>query len=194
MLNIILTGVGGQGTVLASKIIARCAIEHGEHARTAETIGMAQRGGSVVSHVRIGERVFSPLIPKRCADVLIGFEPSEAVRALPFLKKNGIAVVSSSPVKPVTDSLSNTEYSAEEMIEYLKGRDIKLYIVDGDDIVKKCGSPKSLNIGLLGAAAKTGAIGITADELEKIINSTLSPRFREANISALRAGIESMQI
>ena len=89
MINIILCGVGGQGTVLASKILASAAGARGESAHTAETIGMAQRGGSVVSHVRIGEDAYSPLIAKGCADTIIAFEPAEAVRAFPYLKKGG---------------------------------------------------------------------------------------------------------
>ena len=83
-MNILLSGVGGQGTVLASKLLARCAIARGEAAHTAETIGMAQRGGCVTSHVRIG-KCFSPMIPKGCADAIIAFEPAEAVRCLDFL-------------------------------------------------------------------------------------------------------------
>ena len=89
--SILLAGVGGQGTVLASKLIAQAAIDLGFPARTAETIGMAQRGGCVVSHVRIGE-AHSPLIPKGKADIIIGFEPAEAVRCLPYLKEEGVVV------------------------------------------------------------------------------------------------------
>ena len=89
MYNILLSGVGGQGTVLASKLIAAAALAKGLTVHTAETIGMAQRGGCVVSHVRIGENVYSPLIPKGTADVIIAFEPAEAVRVASYLKKGG---------------------------------------------------------------------------------------------------------
>ena len=107
MIDILLAGVGGQGTVLAAKVLAQAAQNKGWQVRTAETIGMAQRGGSVVSHVRIGEGAYSPLIAKGCADAIIAFEPAEAVRAFPYLKKGGSVTVSSSPVKPVTDSLAD---------------------------------------------------------------------------------------
>ena len=93
MKSFILAGVGGQGTVLASKLLAFAAMEQGLAVRTAETIGMAQRGGSVVSHVRVGAS-HSPMVPLGGADAVIGFEPAEAVRALPYLKKGGAAVVS----------------------------------------------------------------------------------------------------
>ena len=104
--SVILCGVGGQGTVLASKLISYAAMAKGEEVKSAETIGMAQRGGSVTSHIRIGEEAFSPLIPKGKADVMIAFEPAEAVRNLDYLKPDGVVVVSQKAVKPVTASLS----------------------------------------------------------------------------------------
>ena len=88
--NCLLCGVGGQGVVLASRLIAYAAMEKGNFVRTAETIGMAQRGGSVVSHVRIGEEIYSPQVPVGSADVILAFEPGEAVRCLPYLKKDGL--------------------------------------------------------------------------------------------------------
>ena len=115
--SVILCGVGGQGTVLASKLISYAAMEKGDEVKSAETIGMAQRGGSVTSHVRMGEEAFSPLIPKGKADVMIAFEPAEAVRNLPYLKDDGVVVVSKKEVKPVTSSLSAKEYDGKEMIE-----------------------------------------------------------------------------
>ena len=107
--DILLAGVGGQGTVLASKILARCAIARGEEAHTAETIGMAQRGGCVTSHVRMG-KCSAPLIARGCADAIIAFEPAEAVRTLPYLKKGGAVIVNTAAVKPVTDTLASTGY------------------------------------------------------------------------------------
>ena len=94
--NCLLCGVGGQGTVLASRLIAQAAMERGHFARTTETIGMAQRGGCVVSHVRIGEECQSPLIPLGKADILVGFEPGEAVRCLPSLAPGAASAINSS--------------------------------------------------------------------------------------------------
>ena len=118
--DILLCGVGGQGTVLASKLIASAAMRDGNIVHSAETIGMAQRGGSVTSHVRIGEKASAPLIPLGSADLILAFEPSEAVRNLKYLKKDGVVIVNSVPVKPVTESLKSTGYDGSEMIEYLK--------------------------------------------------------------------------
>ena len=124
-MNCILAGVGGQGTVLASKLIAQAGRTAGRQVRTAETIGMAQRGGCVVSHVRTGDVVLSPLVPLGQADVLIGFEPAEAVRCLPYLKAEGTAIVCTKAVRPVTASLTGSAYDGSEMIEYLQKNKMK---------------------------------------------------------------------
>ena len=118
--DILICGVGGQGTVLASKLIASAAMSENNIVHSAETIGMAQRGGSVTSHVRIGQNAFSPLIPDHCADLILSFEPAEAVRNLKFLKKDGAVIVNSQPIKPITETLDNTGYDGSNMIEYLK--------------------------------------------------------------------------
>lgn len=184
--DILLCGVGGQGTVLASKILARCAIARGEAAHTAETIGMAQRGGSVTSHVRVGN-ANSPLIPMGGADAIIAFEPAEAVRAIGYLKKGGAVVVNTAAVKPVTDTLSSSGYTPEIMLDYLKKLSVRVVFVDGEAIARQCGSPRVVNMALLGAAAATGEIGITMDEIVSIV-ATLAPKFREANLKALEMG------
>ena len=188
MKNILLAGVGGQGTVLASRLIAGAAIARGDIAHTAETIGMAQRGGCVVSHVRIGEDAHAPLIPKGCADTLIGFEPAEAVRALPYLKEGGTVVVSSAALKPVTDALADSGYEGGDMIAFLKKQPVRLVVVDGEEVTKTCGA-KALNIALLGAAAAVGAIGVSPEELRAAVER-LNPRFREGNLRALAMGEE----
>lgn len=107
--DILVCGVGGQGTVLASKLIASAYMAKGETVHSAETIGMAQRGGSVTSHVRIGE-AYSPLIAQGGADIILAFEPAEAVRNLAYLKKGGIVITNNVPVKPATDSLTNSRH------------------------------------------------------------------------------------
>ena len=113
--NILLCGVGGQGTVLTSKLIAAAAMEKGLHVMSAETIGMAQRGGSVYGHVRIGDDVHSPLIGIGEADLLIGFEPGETVRMLPYLKEGGTVVTNSDAVKPASSSLKKMRYEGSDM-------------------------------------------------------------------------------
>ena len=184
--DILLAGVGGQGTVLASKILARCAIARGETAHTAETIGMSQRGGCVTSHVRIGNSA-APLIARGCADSIIAFEPAEAVRALPYLKKDGAVIVNTAAVKPVTDTLASTGYEGAAMTEYIRKLGLKAVFIDAEAIARECGSSRVVNMALLGAAAAVDGAGATIDELEAVVE-TLAPRFREANLKALRLG------
>lgn len=185
MINVLITGVGGQGTVLCSKLIAEAAIRAGFEVRTTETIGMAQRGGSVVSHVRIGERIYSPLIAKGQADLIIGFEPSEAVRLLPYLKKEGTVVVCQEPVKPI---INPEAYQAKEMLDFLKKEVGYLKILEGDKLCKECGSPKVLNVILLGAAIRTGILKITREEIQRVIQSQIKREFIETNLKALNKG------
>lgn len=192
MKNILLCGVGGQGTVLASKILAKSAMERGETVHTAETIGMAQRGGSVVSHVRIGDDCHSPLISRGQADVILAFEAAEAVRNLPYLKDGGTVVVSNTAVKPVTDALAKTNYDGQAMLDYLARQSVRLIVVDGEGLIEKCGSAKVLNIALLGAAARADVIGMTVDDIRHIVETTLAPKFQAMNLQALEMGAASV--
>ena len=177
--SVILCGVGGQGTVLASKLISYAAMAKGEEVKSAETIGMAQRGGSVTSHIRIGEEAFSPLIPKGKADVMIAFEPAEAVRNLQNLKQDGVDVVSQKAVKPVTASLSAKVYEGQEMLDYLGKHVSRLVIVDGQQVMEELGSAKVLNVVLLGAAIACNEIDITVDEIKAAIREKVPERFYE---------------
>lgn len=188
--SVILCGVGGQGTVLASKLISYAAMAKGEAVRSAETIGMAQRGGSVTSHIRIGEGAFSPLIPKGKADVMIAFEPAEAVRNLDYLKPDGVAVVSKKAVKPVTASLSSNVYKGQDMLDYLEQQVKRLVIVDGQQIMEELGSAKVLNVILLGAAIGCHEIDISVEEIAQAIKEKVPERFYELNLRALEAGYQ----
>ncbi len=187
--DILICGVGGQGTVLASKILAAAAMEEGNPVHSAETIGMAQRGGSVTSHVRIGPDACSPLIPSGSADLLLAFEPSEAVRNLGILRKDGFAVVNSSPVRPVTESLKNTGYDGREMTAYLQKK-CSCILVDGDEVCRPFGSSRFLNIVLLGVAAGAGRLGVSRETVMNRIARQVPPRFLEVNRSAFLAGLE----
>ena len=130
MTDIVLCGVGGQGTVLASKLIAAAAMDKGLYVTSAETIGMAQKGGSVFSHLRVGKEVGTPMIARGTADLIIAFEPAEAVRMLPFLRRDGRMIVNSHAVKPVTSVLKDSGYDGREMIDYLKKNVDNLTVID----------------------------------------------------------------
>jgi len=183
--NILLCGVGGQGTVLASKLICATALKRGQKVMSAETIGMAQRGGSVFSHIRIGDDIHTPMIRKKNADMIIAFEPAEAVRMLPYLKKDGVLVVSKEAVVPVTASLAPNTYKADDMLDYLKKKVNNLYIVDSKKALKDIGSAKVLNILLLAKAISTNKLGISYDDIKDIILEKVNKKFHEVNIKAL---------
>ena len=181
--NIIICGVGGQGTVLAAKVLSQAAISKGERVLSAETIGMAQRGGSVVSHVRIGEDVYSPLVPQGQADVLIAFEAAEAVRNIAYLKEGGSVIVNKKVVQPVTASLSGKAFDEKEMISYLEKVAGNVIAVDTDQACQDLGSSKVVNMVLLGAASKTGLI--SKDELKAALKLLVKPEFYELNVRAI---------
>lgn len=183
--NIILCGVGGQGTILASKLIARAAMERGVAVKTAETIGMAQRGGSVFSHVRLGEGIASPLMARGAADLIIAFEPAEAVRQLPYLKRGGCVVVSARPVVPVSAMTGGPAYDYEGIMSYLRAQVTNLVVVDADKAAEDLGSPKCLNVVLLGAAARAGELGLSEADLLAAIHDRLPEKLWELNERAL---------
>ena len=188
--NCLLCGVGGQGVVLASKLIAYAAMEKGMEVRTSETIGMSQRGGSVASHVRMGQEIYSPMIPRHSADVILAFEPAEAVRSLSYLKKGGVVVVNKKAVKPVTAALSRSCYDGGEMICYLRKQAERLYVVGGEAVCRKVGSPKVLNVALLGAALGSGVLDISLTDMERQLSVTLKPQFTAMNLKALKMGAD----
>ncbi|MCI7469109.1 MAG: indolepyruvate oxidoreductase subunit beta [Lachnospiraceae bacterium] len=186
--SIILCGVGGQGTILASKLIAAAAMKRGMHVETAETIGMAQRGGSVFSHVKIGDGINGPLIGKGQADLIIAFEPGEAVRQLPFLKKDGAVVVSRRPVEPVSAMIGIAEYNDQAQIDYLKKEVANLTVIETDEALEKIGNSKVLNVLLLGAAVRSGELGLETDDIETAIHDRLPEKLWEVNERALNYG------
>ena len=184
--NILLCGVGGQGIVLASKLTASCAMEKGLQVMSAETIGMAQKGGSVFSFLRLGDDIYCPMFPEKTADIIIGFEPAEAVRMLPYLKDGGQVVVNTHPIMPVTATLSGSDYTGNEMIEYLQRNVKNVILVDGTKACEEIGSPKVLNMIMLGASVRNDVLPFSVDDIEDTMKKTFKPQFVELNSKALR--------
>lgn len=170
--NILVAGVGGQGTVLASRLIAAAALELGLFVRTSETIGMAQRGGSVVSHVRINSENNSSLIPFHTADLIIGFEQTEVLRNIKRLKIDGKIIVNKkSNVKPL-DGLENAIF------------------VDAAEIAEKSGSIKAVNTVMIGAAIKNQLIDFEADFMKNIIKNIIPEKYLDLNIKAFENSLQ----
>ena len=195
MRDVLLTGVGGQGTVLAAKVLAQAAQAKGWQVRTAETIGMAQRGGSVVSHVRMGdngEEVIAPLVAKGTADMIIAFEPAEAARVLPYLAPDGVMVSATTSIQPITAALSTEPYLAEATIASLDERlnecaaaPARFVLVDDEAVLSQVGNRKALNTVLLAFALKTGHLPLSLDDLRDAICACVKPRFVELNLTAI---------
>lgn len=195
MRNVLLTGVGGQGTVLAAKVLAQAAQAKGWQVRTAETIGMAQRGGSVVSHVRMGdngEEVIAPLVAKGTADMIIAFEPAEAARVLPYLAPDGVMVSATTSIQPITAALSTEPYLAETTVTSLGKRlngsaeaPARFVLVDDEAVLSQVGNRKALNTVLLAFALKTGHLPLSLDDLRDAIRACVKLRFVELNLAAI---------
>lgn len=192
MLNILLTGVGGQGTVLAAKLLAQAAQTRGWNVRTAETIGMAQRGGSVVSHVRMGndgEEVLTPLLARATADLIVAFEPAEGARVLPYLAESGAVVVARSAIQPVTATLNETPYQGERVLDALRSRfadtPARLKVVDDAGLLARVGSRKALNTVLLASALGLGRLPLDLDDLREAVRVCVKPQFVELNLRAI---------
>ncbi len=197
MINISLAGIGGQGSVLAAKILAEAARAKGWQVRTAETTGMAQRGGDVMSHVRMGnngEEVFSPLPGDASDDVIIALEPGEGLRALHLLKPEGVMVVARSGVAPTVGDFKSPTYNPSKMLAALHASGARVVEVDDAALCGALGSRKALNIIMLASAlravndpASASALRgvLTLDDMRAVIPSCVKERFVEMNLRAI---------
>lgn len=184
--NVLLVGVGGQGIILASKILAEGLISAGYDVKMSEVHGMAQRGGSVSTQVRFGKKVYSPIIGKDQADVIISFEKMETLRWLDYLKKDGKVVVNDFQIPSAPILVGKCKYP-ENMIEELNEKAETIAFKAGD-IAKELGNIKTANIVMVGALVKT----MKLDEInwEEIVKNNVKEKFIDINIKALRKGME----
>lgn len=183
--NILIVGVGGQGTLLASKLMGKYFTEEGYDVKVSEVHGMSQRGGSVVTYVRFGSRVFSSVIEKGEADIILSFEQLESARWLPYLKKGGVLITGTQKIDPMPVIMGKAEYP-ENIIEKLCRNDIKVIPVDALDLALKAGSAKCANVVLLGAAVRF--LGIDRKSFSKIIETSVPPKTVEMNLRAFDYG------
>lgn len=185
--DLLITGVGGQGVIMASDIISEVALAAGYDVKKADTLGMAQRGGSVVSQVRIGQRVWSPLVKEGEVDVLLAFEKLEAARWGYYLRPGGVAIVNNQALPPLAVSLGNESYPGdEEITDILKQRTDRVYFVSGVSRVRELGNPRALNIFMLGCVSifLSLKVGVWKD----CISQRLPSRVRRVNIIAFDQG------
>ena len=189
--NLILTGVGGQGNVMASRTLAGMLVDAGYIVTIGETFGMSQRGGSVMSHLRISpDAVKSPQIPRNGADVIVALEPLEALRVLSVYGNPQVCVLSNSrPVYPIGVITGELNYPSDETIAAAFGRlSARFWMIDATSVGLQLGNPVLSNIVMIGALAKTGLLPVDRRMFEKEIRKTLTPDKCAVNLKAFDAG------
>ena len=184
--NILLVGVGGQGTILASKLLTLGLMEEGFDVKMSEIHGMSQRGGSVSSQVRYGDKVWSPVIEKGSADMIVSFEKMEALRWLEYLKKDGKVVVNDHEMMPMPVIMGKADYAAD-IIDEIKKACHDVTVVNATEEAVKLGNGKVMNIILLGTIIK--AMGLEDIDWNKIVRENVKPAFVEDNLKAIQVGM-----
>ena len=185
--NIMIVGVGGQGTLLASRILGNLLTDMGYDVKVSEVHGMSQRGGSVITYVKYGDRVYSPIIDKGEADTVLAFELLEAYRALPFLKKGGKLIVNSQKIDPMPVITGAMQYP--ENIEGKIAGECNVSFIDALSLAKEAGSIKAVNVVLIGAFAKHS--DIPAEKWIETIKKTVPAKFCDINVKAFELGYNS---
>ena len=184
-MNIMIVGVGGQGTLLASRILGNVAIKNGYDVKVSEVHGMSQRGGSVVTYVRMGRNVYSPLIEKGEADILLAFDNLEPLRWISYLKKGGTLVLNDQQIDPMPVITGKAEYP-EDIPGKLRESGVDLKAIDALGIAKKCGNIKAVNVVLIGVLA--GSTSISKEIWTKALEEVIPRRLLDVNIKAFEAG------
>jgi len=187
ILNIYIAGVGGQGTLIASRVLGAYAVLTGKDCKLSEVHGMAQRGGSVVTHVRMGEKIFSPIVPEGTADVLLAFEQLEGLRAAYMLKKDGIIIANTQKTPPSSVTGGGAVYP-DDAFDRLKNVTKNITLVDANAFAKKVGNVKAANTVMLGAFAKK--LGFDIEIMVKALTATVPSKMLDVNVKALKAGYE----
>jgi indolepyruvate ferredoxin oxidoreductase beta subunit len=187
--DLVIAGVGGQGNILASQAIAQCAMDTGLNVVNTETKGAAQRGGSVLSHVRIADgEIYSPLVPQGQADVLLGFEPLEALRYINMLNKQGKFIINTAPVPTILANLKVDEYpSQEQMLAAIKERGLSGYFINATQAAKELGNVLLTNVIMLGGFTVISDVLPTSAILDKLL-SMVDQKYHEADVLAFHNG------
>jgi indolepyruvate ferredoxin oxidoreductase beta subunit len=192
--NVVLAGVGGQGTLLAAEILGTAAVKEGLNVRVSEIHGMAQRGGAVVSHVRIGEKVLAPTVLEGCADVILGFEPLETLRNLKFASERTLVLMSTERIQPTELSAKMLKYPSLEEIEGKMGRFTKsLILVETAELARKAGNVLTENIVLIGALAATGKMPVKDSCVLEALRELVPSKHLGVNLKAFKLGYDCVK-
>jgi indolepyruvate ferredoxin oxidoreductase, beta subunit len=189
--DILMVGVGGQGIILASDILGEVALAIGLDVKKTDTLGMAQRGGSVTSHLRIAEKVWSPLISPAEADIILAFEKLEAARWVNYLKPNGLTIINDLAIPPLSISLGTQTYpDDQEIINSFKQRTTRVNLIDGSSQASQLGDVRVLNIYMLGYLSILLPMEISLDTWQNCIKKQLPAKILDINIRAFDKGRE----
>ena len=183
--NIMIVGVGGQGSLLASRILGNAVLLEGYDVKVSEVHGMSQRGGSVVTYVKYGEKVASPVICRGEADIIMSFELLEAARWLPYLKKGGVIITNTQKINPMPVITGAAEYP-ENLTEKMREAGAKVIAADALEIARQAGSEKAVNVALIGLMSH--ALGFDTETLRKAVRMSVPEKFRELNLKAFDLG------
>jgi indolepyruvate ferredoxin oxidoreductase beta subunit len=188
--RLVISGVGGQGTLLASRLLAGASIKAGLHVKIGETYGMAQRGGPVMGHLQVGGSAHNPQIRKGEADVLVGFEPAEAARrGVTYLKDGGLALVNTRVTAPVEVISGMVPYpDMGELVGLLEKVTDRIVAFDATSLAEEAGDPIATNVVMLGALAESGKLPFGEETLVSTLRDSLRPRFLELNMRAFDLG------
>lgn len=192
--NIVLAGVGGQGTLLAAEVIGSAAVQDGLNVRVSEIHGMAQRGGAVVSNVRIGESVLASTILEGQADVLLGFEPLETMRNLKSASEKTLVIMNTQRIPPTELAAKNTEYpSLEDVLAKVRLFTGKVIVIEAAKLAKKAGSRLTQNSVLLGALAAAEGFPVNAESVVEVLRELVPRKYVEMNVKAFELGRDSVR-
>ncbi len=183
--NIMIVGVGGQGTLLASKLLGSLLLKEGYDVKVSEVHGMSQRGGSVVTYVRFGEKVYSPIVDEGEADFIVSFEKLEAARYLPYLKKGGKIVTNTQETDPMPVTTGAASYP-EDLIEKMEALGVSVDAMDCLSLAEEAGSSKAVNIVLMGRLSRY--FDIPVEKWEQAIRENVPPKFTDVNLKAFALG------
>ena len=183
--NVMIVGVGGQGSLLASKLLGRLLLSEGLDVKVSEVHGMSQRGGSVVTYVRYGEHVYSPVIDEEGADFIVSFELLEAARWLPYLKKDGVIVTNTQQIDPMPVITGNATYP-EDLVKKMKETGARVDALNCLELAEKAGSAKAVNLVLMGRLSHY--FDLEDEKWQKAIEESVPPRFLEMNRKAFELG------
>ena len=185
--SLMIVGVGGQGTLLASKLLGKLLMNEGYDVKVSEVHGMSQRGGSVVTYVKYGDKVYSPVVTEGEADYIVSFEKIEAARYVSCLKKDGKIIVNTQQIDPMPVIIGNAQYPAD-VLETVKAAGITVDALDALTLAEQAGSVKAVNIVLMGRLAKY--LDISREKWEEAVVQTVPEKFRELNLKAFGLGYE----